>query len=248
MKKLVSYAASFAMVGTSIALSVPASAGTAPGMGDLIDMRGSSLDNAMGQRGYKFARKVAAASMYWNDSQKACVSAVVDNGRVASIETASASDCGKSGGGNGAAVAVGAVALVGLAALLAGRHKDNNSNSEAAYSRAHDRGYDDGLHGRRFQRGQADGYHAGYLAGERYRGVPHRDHSAVYVPGAPRQIQDACKRRADTFFGAVPGVSRPVSADRNRQGNYDIVTSTHKVQARCSVDGRGYISDFRKRD
>lgn len=247
MKTLVSYAVSTALVAASMG-SAPAALADTPGeLRDLIGIRGSSLDYSIGERGYFFTKNDSGASMYWNDGQKRCVSVRVYNGRVSSIDSASSSACGK-GGGNGAAVAVGVVALAGLAALLASRGKDKNKNSDAAYSRAYDRGYDDGLNGRKHVRNQGESYDQGYLAGERYRGIPHTNHSKVYISGAPRNVQDACKRRADTFFGAVPGVSKPVSAFNYGRGNYEIVTSTHKIAGTCSVDSRGYVTDFRKKD
>ncbi len=83
-----------------------ASAQTAPGMGDLIGARGSSVESEMQARGYEFATNLGSAALWWNAKTKACVSVAVDQGRVQSIQQASASDCGKSeahsaGGGSG---------------------------------------------------------------------------------------------------------------------------------------------------
>jgi len=75
-------------------------------MGDLIGARGSSVESEMQARGYEFATNLGSAALWWNAKTKACVSVAVDEGRVQSIQTASASDCGKSeshssGGGVG---------------------------------------------------------------------------------------------------------------------------------------------------
>jgi hypothetical protein len=84
-----------------------AGAQTAPGMGDLIGARGSSVESEMQARGYEFATNLGSAALWWNAKTKACVSVAVDEGRVQSIQQASASDCGKSeshssaGGGSG---------------------------------------------------------------------------------------------------------------------------------------------------
>jgi hypothetical protein len=65
-------------------------------MGDLIGARGSSVESELQSRGYEFATNLGSASLWWNPRTKACVSVAVDQGRVQSIQQASASDCGKS--------------------------------------------------------------------------------------------------------------------------------------------------------
>ena len=90
----------FAMRGLAVVAAVGfasgASAQTAPGMGDLIGARGSSVESELQARGYEFATNLGSAALYWNAKTKACVSVAVDQGRVQSIQQASASDCGKS--------------------------------------------------------------------------------------------------------------------------------------------------------
>jgi hypothetical protein len=100
----------FAIRGLAVVAAVGfasgASAQTAPGLGDLIGARGSSAESELQARGYEFATNLGSAALWWNAKTKACVSVAVDEGRVQSIQQASASDCGKSeshssGGGSG---------------------------------------------------------------------------------------------------------------------------------------------------
>lgn len=78
-----------------------ASAQTAPGLGDLVGARGSSAESALAERGYEAAGNMGAASLWWRASSKTCVSMLVEDGRVQSIESGAASLCGKSGARQG---------------------------------------------------------------------------------------------------------------------------------------------------
>lgn len=80
----------------AVGLASVASAQTAPGMGDLIGVRGSSVESELQSRGYEFATNMGSAALWWNARTKTCVSVAVNEGRVQSIQTASAGDCGKS--------------------------------------------------------------------------------------------------------------------------------------------------------
>jgi hypothetical protein len=91
---------SFAIRGLAVFAALGFASGavaqTAPGMGDLIGARGSSVESELQARGYEFATNLGSAALWWNAKTKACVSVAVDQGRVQSIQQASASDCGKS--------------------------------------------------------------------------------------------------------------------------------------------------------
>lgn len=93
-------------IATAIGFASGVSAQTVPGLGDLIGARGSSAESELQARGYELATHVGSAAQWWNASTKTCASVAVDEGRVQSIQQASASDCGKSeshssGGGSG---------------------------------------------------------------------------------------------------------------------------------------------------
>jgi hypothetical protein len=102
-------------VAAVVGFAAVASAQTVPGLGDLVGARGSSAESELQARGYEFATNLGSAALWWNASTKTCASVAVDQGRVQSIQTASASDCGKteSHGSGGASGASGLDDLVG---------------------------------------------------------------------------------------------------------------------------------------
>lgn len=83
-------------IAVTLGIASGASAQTVAGLGDLVGARGSSAESELESRGYKFATNLGSAALWWNASTKTCASVAVDQGRVQSIQTASASDCGKS--------------------------------------------------------------------------------------------------------------------------------------------------------
>lgn len=134
----------------ALACATPAIARTPAGLDGLVGVRGSSLDNAIGEKGYVFAKNVGAASMYWNKSQKICASVLVDNGRVASVQTATPGDCGHKGG------------------ILANALRDAEFN----------RGKSDAMANKPYAKNDSEEYHSGYMEGERMRGGGHAGHGA----------------------------------------------------------------------
>jgi hypothetical protein len=80
----------------TLALAAPLAAQTVAGLEDLIGARGSSVDGELSRRGYEPANTIGAANMYWNASKRSCASVLVDQGRVQSIQPASAADCKQS--------------------------------------------------------------------------------------------------------------------------------------------------------
>lgn len=175
---------SAALVAATFPFSTPANAQNVRGMQDLIGARGSSLDGALERRGYKFAKKEGAASMYWNASRSSCISALVSNGRVDSIQRASASNCGRErdSGNHLVGVAIGAAAAGLIAALTSHHHGQGHRNNNEQYNRQFQRGYDDGSNGSQYARHDSEAYHAGYMAGEAERNRNHH-HSHGNRPG-----------------------------------------------------------------
>jgi hypothetical protein len=85
------------LVASTLGLATMAAAQTAPGMGDLIGVRGSSVESEFETRGYTFAGNEGGAALWWNARTQTCISVAVNNGRVSSIQSTSASDCGHGG-------------------------------------------------------------------------------------------------------------------------------------------------------
>ncbi|WP_066218337.1 hypothetical protein [Formosa haliotis] len=80
--------------------SLGAVAQTPSDLKDLVDMRASSLDGEMSDRGYTFENSSKSGSdiyqNWWNSNKSKCVSTRVSDGRVQSIIGTMAYDCGKS--------------------------------------------------------------------------------------------------------------------------------------------------------
>lgn len=213
---------------------------------DLVGVRGSSADNALGQRGYNASGNMGAATMYWNGSRSSCVSVLVDNGRIQSIQDASDSNCGHGGGGSSAAAGVIAgAAIIGLAAALSSHHRNTNDRhrQQANHDAEYERGYHDGLYGAHYDRDDSEAYHNGYMAGEA-ENSNRRASSRRYVRGAPQAALVACAQRADEFQNVPRGSSVAVGVDDLGRGNYEMVMASGHYRSRCSVDSRGRVSDM----
>lgn len=246
MRAFISSALSLALVTTSLAGVAPAAAQTAPGMGDLIGVRGSSVENELANRGYKFERNNGAAAMWWNSDTRKCVSVAVSNGRVASIQSGSASDCGKSSNNDAAiaGVAAGAVA-VGLIAALSGHHKNtDNRNNAAAYNAEYQRGYNDGMYSSHYSNNDSEAYHSGFMAGETERNNRRHANSSI-SRGLPEAARYACVSKGEYEWGVYPGDVSVVSSSSYAPGNYEVTLATGHWRAMCKVTANGQVTKFK---
>lgn len=245
MRKIVSAAVSAALLSGSIVGVVPAAAGTPSGLGDLIGARGSSAESEMTSRGYAFAKNIGAAAMWWNANTKTCASVLVNNGRVASIESASASDCGKGGGGNNAVGIVAGAAAVGLIAALAGHHKTpDHPNNNASYNGEYQRGYNDGMYGGHYATNDSEAYHSGFMAGEAERNNRRHANSAV-ARSSPAVASNACISKGETEWGVYPGSVSVVSSRRYAPGNWEMTLATGHWRATCKATEGGVVTEFK---
>lgn len=246
MRKSISYLVSAAMLATPLAGISAANAETANGMGDLIGVRGSSVESDLASRGYKFGKNNGAAAMWWNDSQKKCVSVLVDNGRVASIESASSGDCGKSGGGGTAAGVLAGAAAIGLIAALSSHHKNtDNRNNNAAYNGEYQRGYNDAMYGSHYATNDSEAYHSGYMAGDAERNNRRHANSAI-ARSAPAAAGNACISKGETEWGVAPGSVSVVSSTSYAPGNYELTLATGNWRAMCRVTVGGTVTEFKQ--
>ncbi len=120
-------------------------------------------------------------SYWWNDRKKHCISAITIDGTFRSIDKTSSSDCGHKNSGSGAAVAIGAAALIGALVLShkSHHHSDGKHNSSHQWEADHERGYRDGLYNQAYHNySRSDAYSQGYAAG-----VQQRNHNTSYRPG-----------------------------------------------------------------
>lgn len=139
-----------------------------------------------------------------NGSRSACISALVDNGRVDSIQKASAADCGreKEAGNHLSGVVAGAVAAGLIAALTAHHHGQDHRNNNERYNKEFERGYSDAFEGKRYAMQDSEAYHAGYMSGEAEQNHRHRNHGqaggANAQAAAPTHAPENAAERACT--------------------------------------------------
>lgn len=246
MKKTIATLVGAAIAASSLTIPVTAHAQATPNdLRDLVGARGSSFDGEMGRRGYTLIKNVGAAGFWWNKNTRTCVSAAIDNGRIASIESTAAADCGHTAHGSGNAVAgiAAGAAAAGLVAALTHHHKDNPSRATPDYNTEYERGYHDGLYGGQYSRHDSEAYHSGYMAGETE--ASNRKHAnSVLVRGAPATAQNACKMRGDQYWGLPAGSTVPVSVFKYDTGLFEITMASGHKRAACTVDASGRISGF----
>jgi hypothetical protein len=202
----------FAAVSMSFS-PIPASAETPGDLDDLVGVRGSSGEDEMISRGYYNHHTAEAEdgkySYWWNQSKKTCARVFTSDGRYQKIKAVPASDCGQkgSGGDKTAAIAIGAAALIGVAALASKSHHRGDRDYDTRGTADFERGYRDGLYSHAYYNyGRSDAYSDGYSAGVKERGyqTPYRDgysHNAGYSPYSGYQdVVGHSNDRADSIL------------------------------------------------
>lgn len=192
-------AMSVALVATPVGLH----ARTPSDLGDLVGARASSAEYQMQERGYFHVNGAKSDqsvwNYWWNPSAERCVSVRVAQGRVSTIHDAGPGDCNQhrrgSGGSDGsgaAAIALGAAALIGLAALSHQQHHhdDNRHHDDVDSEAEFERGYRDGLYAAGYHNyNRRDAYSDGYEKGARQRDheISHRSPDS-YHSGYQRYV------------------------------------------------------------
>ncbi|MFN3747496.1 MAG: hypothetical protein ACK4SJ_02300 [Sphingorhabdus sp.] len=169
-KNLIAAAASISLVAS------PAVAATPSDLADLVGVKGAAGESQLEARGYGLHHAAQgddkSYTYWWNASSKKCVRVTTEDGRYTAINSESAGDCGKKSGDAGAAVAIGAAALIGALALShkSHNHNDNNHYGNAQYEADYERGYNDGLYNYPYHNySRSDYYSQGFEAGVRQR-------------------------------------------------------------------------------
>lgn len=169
-----------------ILTAVPTYAKTPSSLSDLVGARGAGGEEQLESRGYynthvstEDDRKV---SYWWNSSKKECVRVTTYDGRYESINAAQSTDCGQaksSSGDKTAATAVGAAALLGIAALASKSHHRDDRDYDMNGTAEFERGYRDGLYNQSYHNyNRSDAYSHGFEKGVRQRG-----YETSYRPG-----------------------------------------------------------------
>lgn len=141
---------------------------------DLVGVKGASAEAELERRGYTHIdtskARDAAYGYWWSNQQSRCVRVTTRDGRYEALVTVDASDCGQtkkeSGMSDGAKVAIGAAALLGIAALAHKSHHRDDRNFDERQTADFERGYRDGLYNNSFNsRGGGNEYRDGYNQG-----------------------------------------------------------------------------------
>lgn len=164
---------------------VAAVAKTPPSVRDLVGARGSSGETQLEYRGFHLisghGEYDSKITYWWNGNTKECIKVVTYDGNYQSIDQTSNSDCNQRGG-NGdkaAAVAVGAAALLGIAALASKSHHREGRDYDERGTAEFERGHRDGLYGQAYHNySRSDAYSNGYDSG-----VREREHQTSYRGG-----------------------------------------------------------------
>jgi hypothetical protein len=134
--------------------------GTAPAwaqasaLSDLIGAKGASGETQLINRGYAHVdthkHHGNAFSYWWSNRNNSCVRVTTNDGRYRAVVDVDASDCGQTkretGMSDGAKVAIGAAALLGIAALAHKSHHRDDNNYNEEQTAEFERGYRDGLY------------------------------------------------------------------------------------------------------
>ncbi|MCX9146507.1 hypothetical protein [Erythrobacter sp. WG] len=173
------YAASFcAAISSAVMVMTPvaAVANTPGSVRDLIGARGSSGEDQLEFRGF---HRISGHTDYdskinywWNGNTKECIKVVTYDGNFQSIDKTTNADCNQKGGSGdkAAAVAIGAVALLGIAALASKSHHRNGQDYDERGTAEFERGHRDGLYGQAYHNySRTDAYSNGYDSGVRER-------------------------------------------------------------------------------
>ena len=228
---------------------------TAPGLGDLQGLADRDAARTLGARGYSRQSVSGDYGNWWNERDQRCVMVRSDRGRIASVVTTPAPDCGKQasakkdGMSDGAKVAVAAAAILGIAALAhqAHHHDDGDHADDARREANYERGYRDAVHGYDADADQgaySDGYGAGLR--ERSKQVPWRSGNSG---GASANVDDLVGARAagaDTQLRARGFTDR----DAQQRDGRSVVTWWNAQTRECLhvATGDGRIESIRRVD
>lgn len=184
---------------------------------DLVGVRASSGESALQSRGFTHIKTDAGDDRlwanWWNSSRRECITVAVVEGRYDAITASPPADCNQSAtsssSNNAAAIALGAAAILGIAALAhnADKHDDKRHYDDQQKEAAYERGYRDGLYNQSYHNyDRSDAYSDGYVAGvdQRRQETRYRDghgDGAGYRPSVT--VSDLNGARASSADGAM---------------------------------------------
>lgn len=225
----------------------------APGLGDVQGLDDRAASRTLGARGYVQQSGSGDYRSWWNARDRRCVMVRSDRGRVDSVVTTPAPDCGqqagaeKEGMSDGAKAAVAAAAILGIAALAhhAHHHDDGDHDDDPRHEADYERGYRDALHGYRADQ-DSGGYSDGYGAGMRERSAQVPWQSGNTGGSGSVRLDDLVGARAagaDTELRARGFVDR----DAQQRDGRSVVTWWNARSRECVhvATGNGRIESIR---
>jgi hypothetical protein len=188
----------------------PALAQASNSLQDLVGAKGAGGEADLERRGYTHIdtskSRDSAYSYWWSNEKSSCVRVTTRDGRYQALIDVDASDCGQtkkeSGMSDGAKVALGAAALLGVAALVHKSHDRDDRNYDERQTADFERGYRDGLYNNSFNnRGgggeYADGYNKGVDERTRQSNYRYSDGNSNYGSGWTRCAAEGDYCRVD---------------------------------------------------
>jgi hypothetical protein len=151
---------------------------------DLVGVKGGSAEGDLESRGYTHVdtnkSSTAAYSYWWSNAKSSCIRVTTRDGHWQTLIDVDPSDCGQtkkeSGMSDDAKVAIGAAALLGIAALAHKSHHRDDRRYDEQQTADFERGYRDGLYNNSFHNySNSSEYNDGYN-----RGVEERDQNSGY--------------------------------------------------------------------
>jgi len=156
----------------------PAFAQAANDLRDLVGAKGAGGEADLERRGYTHIdtnkSSNAAFGYWWNNQKSSCIRVTTRDGRYQALIDVDPSECGQtkkeSGMSDGAKVAIGAAALLGIAALAHKSHHRDDRDYNEQQAADFECGYRDGLYNNSFNsRGGSGEYSDGYNKGAEER-------------------------------------------------------------------------------
>jgi hypothetical protein len=227
----------------AIALSLPAAsawAGPADDLRDLVGTKGAGGEAELERRGYTHIdtskSSNAAFGYWWHNDKRSCIRVTTRDGRYQALVDADPSDCGQTKKENsisdGAKVAIGAAAILGVAALAHKSHHRDDRNYDERQTADFERGYRDGLYNNSFNsRGAGNEYNDGYN-----QGVEERRQQSSYRHGSGGDHHNAGWTRcaSENQYCKVNGTARVRYGADNR---YEYRNVTGGIQCTYKIFG-----------
>lgn len=207
MKQFSKMGISVVVCASMLAQSVPAFAETPGSVRDLVGARAAGGETTLEERGFTLhhgsTKNDSKINIWWNPSTKECVRVTTYDGRFESVEKTTNADCGQRSGSKndaGIAIAVGAAAILGIAALSSKSHHRGDRYNDQQSTADFERGYRDGLYNQPYHNySRSNAYSDGYSQGVEQRGHETSYRSNNYNMGG---------YRAHTYVGDLNGQTR----------------------------------------